>query len=192
MENHWEGIGKDWKLKPLRRALFFFSPLAKLAHAIAPMIFFPCSDWLQRGDGSVQEHQVPGLGSWRADVDPSVLAVLLPEHAGDHLRGGFDGRGAVGDDQGGVPHHPRRGRTQGRHGARLCKQARPPGITRRSKVRHPHEQHPHHDARVDCNNNIHEGIGDGANVDCIALACSDMLCTHVWWTGLPRSLSCTR
>ena len=40
---------------------------------------------VQRRDAHVQEHKVPGLGPGRPDLHPAVLAVLLPEHAGESI-----------------------------------------------------------------------------------------------------------
>jgi len=45
-----------------------------------------CSNWFQRGDGTVQEPQVPGLGPRRSDEHQAVLALLLLQHRRHHLR----------------------------------------------------------------------------------------------------------
>jgi len=44
------------------------------------------SNWLQCGDGPVQEPQVSGVGPWWSDQHSALLAMLLLQHRRYHLR----------------------------------------------------------------------------------------------------------
>ena len=110
-----------FQARPRRSWLRLAATLLALAYVCVytPTRLFPCG---------LSQTYCAGVGPGRADEHPAVLAVLLPQHAGHHLRGRQQRHRAHRHLRRGVPRHPGRGGAQGRAHPRVRQQtgAAPP------------------------------------------------------------------